>query len=1107
MSNQRINNRESRLNPDQNKLFSVSKGSYNQQSYLSLLDLKNKNQDRKRHTPPTQSPQISSPTSYNSFSQLRLKELADSHNWDQLEDFELEELRDGFFDAIFTKPEKKYLNIDDISHLDLKDQFHGFFYIKSSDLKLFYEDLRNKLMEKWVLIVKFFIPFFIAFVLCVIKPVGSWIGHDYRSFLPIGVILHHPVRNIGVQLEMTMFSLVGITFALGWSSLAWYVSTATGPTASHQGGILFQSLTIALTFAIWLKTYYQRFLYFSLSFGIIIIFTHTVSLVFSKEDLHWMLFRDITLSYVFGILLSLFTCVIISPHSGNKALLSDFRHTLTSAKGFLIGLINKDTVDDFDQLFKLKQVMIESLTIKLSQSYGDFFNQFSVARFNRYKLEEFRNALTTFYGPLRVIPLKNKLLDKEMLTKIYDTLNKNKSNSNMNDEYPRIPFTEFNSEADTPRNYSGGVTPRHGMIPVADVSPYENFYISVMQKQFGKYVVGLIVEMIVVLELLDESVSVFLKYNSEKPQVTEITEKIEDAKFKLKKRINKLDRAYKDFTKSNIFSNDLLSNSECVIMFVFLRYLRNSSKNLLAVLDACRDMGKDIHWRPQPPHYPLKKALHRLPKQCTIDEGSDSFLHYYDTKKDVEEIFEQVYNTYTSKHAYIKNGDKRESLRAIDHDDFNLHTTHNGPRYKLWKFSNMVSGFEMKWSLKIVLCIIFLCLPTWLPGSYKWYQQFHCWWAALIFFMLVHRKPTGGFQRLLIRLVISIFCMFWGWAACQAKHFGSPYVICTFAGILAVPIAINLLIYRNPKTSFAGLISFIVVSLNSYSEDQNDLNTANIWKTTWIISLSLIIGITTSVCVNWIFWSYKARTEVRLAVSSLLSYLSQSYQSVTDRYLYRDLDDQPTEMTLTFGLIREVRLTQNIEAIRGLLKRAILEPNYVSNFDYTKYEKLIDSCQLLMEKLIECRISGLYFQIWEQDKNKDATRALLSLRRDAVASVIFVFYVLSNCFRSKNKIPKYLPNTILVRKKLFDYINKLDKQDERITETFKFGNLQKRLFANKNDFYNELNTDRESTVDDYKKLHWTEVYGMVFASAFTDVSEAVDSLVDCCKNILGEETY
>ena len=71
----------------------------------------------------------------------------------------------------------------------------------------------------------------------------------------------------------------------------------------------------------------------------------------------------------------------------------------------------------------------------------------------------------------------------------------------------------------------------------------------------------------------------------------------------------------------------------------------------------------------------------------------------------------------------------------------------------------------------------------------------------------------------------------------------------------------------------------------------------------------------------------------------------------------------------------------------------------------------------------------------------------------------------------------------------------------------KYDSLQKRLFANKNELNNELGTKKEGNVDDYEKMHWTEVYGMVFASAFTDVSEAVENLIDCCKSILGEESY
>lgn len=148
-------------------------------------------------------------------------------------------------------------------------------------------------------------------MICVIRPSGRWIGHEFRYFLPIAVLIHHPVRNIGVQLEMTISSIIGASFGLGWSALAWYVSTATKPTANYQGGILFQSLTMALLFAIWLRSVYRRFFYFTTSFSISIIFTHTVRLASSKFDLKWQIFGILEshISSVFAISLGLCMCI------------------------------------------------------------------------------------------------------------------------------------------------------------------------------------------------------------------------------------------------------------------------------------------------------------------------------------------------------------------------------------------------------------------------------------------------------------------------------------------------------------------------------------------------------------------------------------------------------------------------------------------------------------------------------------------------------------------------------------------------------------------------------------------------------------------------------
>lgn len=104
-----------------------------------------------------------------------------------------------------------------------------------------------------------------------------------------------------------------------------------------------------------------------------------------------------------------------------------------------------------------------------------------------------------------------------------------------------------------------------------------------------------------------------------------------------------------------------MNDEESVDIFLFLRYLRNSARQLVTVIHDCQVLGENIHWRIALPSYPLSRALTRLPKQCVLDEGAGNVLHYFEAKRDVDEIFERVYNTYTSRHKYNKG--EEEALR------------------------------------------------------------------------------------------------------------------------------------------------------------------------------------------------------------------------------------------------------------------------------------------------------------------------------------------------------------------------------------------------------------------------------------------------------------
>lgn len=79
-------------------------------------------------------------------------------------------------------------------------------------------------------------------------------------------------------------------------------------------------------------------------------------------------------------------------------------------------------------------------------------------------------------------------------------------------------------------------------------------------------------------------------------------------------------------------------------------------------------------------------------------------------------------------------------------------------------------------------------------------------------------------------------------------------------------------------------------------------------KDAWTRGVAIIVGVTSSICINWIFWPFVARHEVRKGMAIVLLYLSQSYQIVADRYLYKYQGDDPDQWTIALSEIREARL-------------------------------------------------------------------------------------------------------------------------------------------------------------------------------------------------------
>ncbi|AGO10285.1 AaceriABL171Wp [[Ashbya] aceris (nom. inval.)] len=1049
----------------------VLKGSYKQTSFQSLKDLARSGSSAAPLARPVKSLQTSPIGSWTSLSHLRLEKLAESSGWEELQDYGLEELRDGFFDASYSRPQRVAATEPPASAGPSAQP------PLAARGKAFWSRLR----VHWKAAVKFSVAYLAAMFLCLVQPASNWIGEVYTSFLPVAVLIHHPVRTVGVQLEITAQSIVGLALGLGWSALWWYVCSVA-LVGRHEGSLLFVSLILSGLWSSWLAAAYGRLVYISVSFGITATFFATAMPPSEGSLPSWNYFWDQGMSYLFGLLLSLLVCVCLFPRFGHATIGREFASAANDLKHLLVYLVDTSYCNDIPTLLKAQENAVSAIDVRLSEGYREFANQLTITRFDGKLLEHLRNSLTIAASPLRSLPLGHGLLTNVELERFRREGLKSATEN-----------TAYVQEADEPSDDQGMRTKDSDNF--GSTSATTELCSSIIREKFSETIFDLIMELINALNSLQVGLNNISESNIAASERADIKVNVLACLANLHDRIRCLDIKYKEFGRAGLFTSDLLLNPKSSDALVFLRYIRQCAKHMTKVLEVFLQINDSVHWRLIPPNYQWHRAINRLSHQCALDQGASYLWSYFQTKRDVDDAFEMIYNSYTSKHHEVSDLFDRRGIRprirAFDHKDFAVHSTSNPVRYKLWQLNNSLLGPESRWARKCTVVLIALCLPGWLPGSKIWYQRYHCWWAPITFLILSNRRNSSNWRALYKRLAGCFLGVFWAWCANQAKHYSNPFVIATFSVLFCVPLAFNYFAFNRRKSTLAALICFTVPALvTSFLEEHT---TSSIWKQTWITGVSLLIGTICSIPINWFIWTFTARSELSLAVSGLLMHLSQSYQIVAGRYLYRDTDDHPNDLTRSLASIREVRLSQSLLATRALVRSAVSEPNIVSEFRGYLFDELLDHFGILLERLIEARRLGQHFQVWDRDPNTETTRALLSLRRDNVACVIFIFYMLSNCFSSKSKVPKYLPNPIFVRKKLFDTFMKLT-EDASARGTSAHSSTPA---APQN--------AQSSSPTSAEQDHWDEVYAICFSRAFTDISVELQRIIDLAKEILGQE--
>ena len=258
-----------------------------------------------------------------SISHMQLEPLLQDVDVDP-DGYGLEEARDGFFDASFTRP----LNCDHEDQMrkaeeTLPDAFRKknhplsvrrFLPQQLLEAKAFFH--RISTTRAGFRLLKTFLGFFITYIICLIPASRNWLGR-YNYIMVVSAIVNHPGRAIGSQIDGAILTILGTVTGLGWGSLALYVSTSTVTAQSGYGGILAAFLVIFAVLIGWLRCVFVRLYQAVLCAGIAIVYT---CLADTSQSVGWRKVFDYGIPWVLGQGVCLIIAVVVFPDAGSRSL-------------------------------------------------------------------------------------------------------------------------------------------------------------------------------------------------------------------------------------------------------------------------------------------------------------------------------------------------------------------------------------------------------------------------------------------------------------------------------------------------------------------------------------------------------------------------------------------------------------------------------------------------------------------------------------------------------------------------------------------------------------------------------------------------------------------
>ncbi|ORZ16323.1 hypothetical protein BCR42DRAFT_465619 [Absidia repens] len=315
-------------------------------------------------------------------------------------------------------------------------------------------------------------------------------------------------------------------------------------------------------------------------------------------------------------------------------------------------------------------------------------------------------------------------------------------------------------------------------------------------------------------------------------------------------------------------------------------------------------------------------------------------------------------------------------------------------RYSFWKSLQWTKRYEFKFSLKMAVAVLVLCMPAFFPSSAAWYQSVRGQWSAMTVIAIMNPTSGGTLQASFWRIVGTIVGALFGWAALEAGG-GSPYVLAVFAVILAIPFYYLHLASTYNKVGTVVLIAYMVVALSRYAYPVEGES------------------IESTVCV---VWPFVARHAVRKSIPATLDEQADYFTFLMGTFLYHLPTTPPTVEDIKRSIKMENRIQESIDACNVLLELTDNEPRMRGPFPKAFYTAIINAMQDLLDRMSSIRVA--LFKMSPTVKKNICQHEYYIFRRDMIASVLLHFFTLSSALRSKTPLPIYMPSARSARLRL-----------------------------------------------------------------------------------------